>query len=162
MGSYSVVVNNAQGAVTSQTAFVTVLVPPSFLQLPAETTTVEEGETVTFQVTATGTPPLFYQWRKNGVNIPGATNDTLTITNVQVADGGSYSVVVANVVAAITSDAFLLIVRLRPVPPGDNFANRVSITGLTDQISGDNRSATRETGEPRHAGKNGSNSVWYT
>jgi len=37
---------------------------------------------------------------QDGVNIPGATNDTLTITNVQVADGGSYSVVVANIVAA--------------------------------------------------------------
>ena len=56
-------------------------------------TNVSVGTSVTFNAVANGTPPFSYQWRRNGVNLPGATNSTLTIPNVQAADGGSYSVV---------------------------------------------------------------------
>ena len=115
-GGYSVVVSNVLGAVTSRVAQLTVLVPPSFDPLPASTT-VGPGSNITFSVDATGTPPLGYQWRKNGVNIPGATNSWLTITNVQVSDGGSYSVVVANLAGSATNDPLLLLVEVPQ--PGD-------------------------------------------
>ncbi|MBL9114323.1 MAG: immunoglobulin domain-containing protein [Verrucomicrobiaceae bacterium] len=52
----------------------------------------------TFKVTATrpaNTLPLSYQWRKDGVDIPGETASTLTISNVQPEDQGAYSVIVA-------------------------------------------------------------------
>jgi alpha-tubulin suppressor-like RCC1 family protein len=160
-GNYTVVVSNTLGTVTSRIAQLTVLVPPSLEPLP-ETTSAAVGADVTLAVDASGTPPLRYQWRKNGVNIPGATNATLTITNVQVSDGGSYSVVVANIAGAVTSDPTLLIVEVPVVPPGDDFANRVQLTGTTNSVSGTDRWATREPGEPYHAGKHGSNSVWYT
>ena len=62
------------------------------------------GSNVTIRVAVSGTPPFRYQWRKNGVNIPGATNDTLTIADVQLTNGGSYTVVVANDVGAVTSE----------------------------------------------------------
>src|SRR5882757_9964113 len=60
------------------------------------------GSNATFVVSA-ATPPLTYQWRFNGGNISGATNSAFTITNVQPANTGAYSVVVSNSSGAITS-----------------------------------------------------------
>lgn len=54
------------------------------------------GGNATFSVTATGTDPLLYQWRKNGVDIPGETGQTLLILNLQSSDAAQYSVVVWN------------------------------------------------------------------
>ena len=52
------------------------------------------GFTATFSVTATGLGPLQYQWRKGTTNLQGQNARTLTISNAQLADEGSYSVVV--------------------------------------------------------------------
>jgi len=46
------------------------------------------GTTAQFAVTASGTAPLFYQWRFNGVNIAGATNNPITISNAQAVNEG--------------------------------------------------------------------------
>jgi hypothetical protein len=60
------------------------------------------GTTATFNVAATGLGPLTYQWRMNGSNlsdggnVSGATNATLTLTNVQASDAGTYLVVISN------------------------------------------------------------------
>src|SRR5439155_612842 len=56
----------------------------------------------------------------------------------------------------------LVVVSVPPRPPGDNFADHVVITGTNGLIGGTNRFAAREPGEPYHAGKQSSNSVWYT
>ena len=61
------------------------------------------GSTTTFNVSAQGTPPLSYQWRFNSMNIPGATNDSYTLTNTQLSDAGSYDVVVSDYAGAVTS-----------------------------------------------------------
>ena len=61
--------------------------PPAITAQPVNQT-VPPGSTVTFRVTATGDPPLLYQWQRNGVNIAGATNATFTLTNVQTANAG--------------------------------------------------------------------------
>ena len=50
--------------------------------------TVPEGATAGFNVTATGSQPLSYQWSLNSTNIPLATNATLVLTNVQVGQFG--------------------------------------------------------------------------
>ncbi len=160
-GGYTFVVTNALGAVTGAVAQVTVLVPAHVDPLPPSTT-VLLGSNVTLSANAEGTPPLRYQWRKNGANIPGATNSNYTITNVQVSDGGAYTVVVQNDYGTATSDPTLLIVQVPPQAPGDNFANRVAIIGTNGVVGGTNRFATKEAGEPNHGGKAGSNSVWYT
>ena len=52
--------------------------PPSITTQPGNKT-VNPGETATFRVTATGTAPLSYQWRKNGADIPAATSSSYTI-----------------------------------------------------------------------------------
>lgn len=60
------------------------------------------GSNATFVVIA-GTPPLAYQWRFNGGNVPGATNSAFTLTNVQPANTTAYAVVVSNSSGAVTS-----------------------------------------------------------
>jgi len=80
---------------------------------------VRPGTNVTFSVTATGTQPLSYQWRKDGANlgsggrISGATSPSLTISNVVESDSGQYSVLVTNTVnSVLSSNAALLVTSL--------------------------------------------------
>jgi hypothetical protein len=63
---------------------------------------VLESNSVTLNVTATGLP-LYFQWRKNGINIPGATGSNLVVSPVALGDAGVYSVVVSNVLGAVVS-----------------------------------------------------------
>lgn len=69
---------------------------------------VSLGGTATFSVTATGSSPLTYQWRKNGAAIQGATSATFTITNAQLSHEGNYSVAVSNSFGSDISDNALL------------------------------------------------------
>ncbi|HEY2952400.1 MAG TPA: immunoglobulin domain-containing protein, partial [Verrucomicrobiae bacterium] len=161
-GPYRVIASNPSGSVTSTVAQLTLLSPPVFTSLPPAVTHVFPGSNVTFCVTASGTPPLRYQWRRNGVNLPGQTNTCFTIPNVAVTDGGSYSVVVANSAGALESPPAVLNVLVTPTPPGDNYSQSTPIFGATNFVVGTNLLATREFGEPLHAGKRGSNSVWYS
>ncbi len=57
---------------------------------------VMSGSTGSVGVNATGDGPLGYQWRFNGVNIPGANSATLSLPNFQVQNSGVYDVVVFN------------------------------------------------------------------
>ncbi len=69
-----------------------------------DSATVPAGGSVTFEVTAVGATPLTYQWQRNSTPISGATSRTLTITNVQAANAGSYNVVVTNTNGTATSN----------------------------------------------------------
>lgn len=82
---------------------------PAISQGPAAQS-VAVGGTATFSVTATGNAPLSYQWTFEGQNIPNATSATLEITNVDLADMGSYRVTVSNSVGTTTSEPALLVV----------------------------------------------------
>src|ERR1035437_9364703 len=64
--------------------------------------TVNAGQNVSFTVMATGVPPLSYQWRKGGVNVTGATSDSLTLINVQTSQAGNYTVVITNAYGSVT------------------------------------------------------------
>ena len=101
-GAYTVEVSNASGSVLSAAAELSVLGPPAITVEP-QSQTVNVGSTVTFLVTATGTPPLSYQWSLDGQALPGATNVTLTLTNVTRVRAGSYLVVVSNAVGSVAS-----------------------------------------------------------
>jgi hypothetical protein len=86
--------------------------------------TTNAGATVSFPVTAIGQAPLYYQWYNstqpltNGVNISGATDSTLTLSNVAAADSGSYFLVVTNG-SGVTSNAMatLTVIDLTTTPP---------------------------------------------
>jgi hypothetical protein len=69
---------------------------------------------VTFGVSATGVPPLSYQWRKDGDNLPGQTSASLTLSNVTAANAGDYRVVVTNLPgSASSSNAILNVLGVR-------------------------------------------------
>ena len=124
-GTYSVVVSNAAGSVTSGSATLTVnaAVAPAIATPPASQT-ITAGSPATFTVTATGTAPLFYQWRFNGGNFAGATSATLTLNNCQTNNAGTYSVVVSNAAGTATSAGAALTVQLPTAPL------TLSVTGL--------------------------------
>src|SRR5262249_32319505 len=137
-GPYTVIVSNPFGAVTSSVAQLTLLTPPGFTSLPPAVTNVPPGSSVTLCVTADGTPPLRYQWRRNGVNLPAATNSCFTISNVSVTIGGNYSVVVANSAATLESPPTTLNVLVTPTPPGDDYSQSTPIFGATNFVVGTN------------------------
>jgi hypothetical protein len=56
-----------------------------------------------FAVTVSGSGPMSYQWRFNGIDIAGATTNSYVRTNVQSADVGSYSVAISNAKGSVTS-----------------------------------------------------------
>jgi hypothetical protein len=120
--TFSVVVTNSAGSVTSANATLTVnatATAPSITSQPASTT-VTAGATASFSVTASGTAPMSYQWRKNGANIAGATASSYTTPATTTADSGStFSVVVSNSAGSATSNNATLTVNA--VPPGTTF-----------------------------------------
>jgi hypothetical protein len=84
---------------------------------------VNVGNPASFAVVATGTEPLRCQWRKDGVDLPGETINTIIIGSTTLADAGVYSVVVSNAAGNVTSNAATLTIIAAPVAP--------SITTLT-------------------------------
>jgi hypothetical protein len=72
--------------------------------------TANVGETVTFFVAASGTPPLSFQWLFNNTPLAGEINATLLLRDVQLAHAGSYRVVVTTTGGSVTSDAAVLTV----------------------------------------------------
>lgn len=83
--------------------------PPSITTHPVSATK-NVGESVTFSVVATGSTPMAYQWRKDGVNIPGAALSSYTISSVSEASAGGYTCYVSNPYGNATSDIAILTV----------------------------------------------------
>jgi hypothetical protein len=75
-----------------------------------------------FSVTAQGTGPMSYQWRKNGTNITSGTASTFALTNVTLEDAGEYDVVVTNSAGSATSSKAVLSI---------NFAEAHTYAGVT-------------------------------
>lgn len=69
------------------------------------------GGSAVFTVMATGDTPLFYQWRFNGGDIPGAGSNELVIGHVESSHAGLYDVVVSNALGSVTSDQAEFVVR---------------------------------------------------
>ena len=61
------------------------------------------GGIAVFSVSVTGTPSPTFQWRKEGVALPGATTATLALNNLQTGDAAGYDVVVTNAAGSVTS-----------------------------------------------------------
>jgi hypothetical protein len=117
--TFSVVVSNTAGTVTSAAATLTVNpapVAPTITTQPVNQT-VTAGQTASFTVLAAGTAPLGYQWQKNGVNISGATLASYTTPATTTTDSGAtFSVVVSNTAGTVTSSAATLTVNPAPAP----------------------------------------------
>ncbi|MBE0543408.1 MAG: immunoglobulin domain-containing protein, partial [Verrucomicrobia bacterium] len=76
--------------------------PPTITE-PPQDQTVAEGSTAIFTVTATGTPPLGYQWQFNGDALPSETTARLALDKVVPAQAGDYTVTVTNLHGATSS-----------------------------------------------------------
>jgi len=114
---------------------------PSISEAPVSQTALP-GTDVTFTVTAMGTEPLSYQWLYYGTNLPGQTESTLTLTNVQPLDAGPYAVKVSNSLATVTSPDAALHVLVQPaisltslgVTPGSISVSVETVPGLSYQL----------------------------
>jgi pectate lyase len=131
-----VIVANPAGNVTSATVTLGVgNVGPTIITQPqAEITSV--GGTAIFNVKATGTSPLGYQWYHNtNVLLGGQTSSKLTLNNVTTNDAGTYSVVVTNAFGTATSTNATLTVN--EVPTGLPQTNLVGFAaGVTGGSGG--------------------------
>ncbi len=82
--------------------------------------TVALGTAVTFSVTADGSQPLLYQWKRNGATITGATNASYTLGAAQATDDSArYQAFVTNAFGADTSAPALLRVQAPAVLTGE-------------------------------------------
>jgi hypothetical protein len=132
---FSVVVTNAAGSVTSATAMLSVMTQPSITTQP-ESRTVPSGVPATFTAVAAGTS-LTYQWRRDGVNIPGATSASYTVGVPLAGDAGaSYTVVVSNSLGSVTSSAATLTVSTSGAVRPTSYANAKAFNQGAAGISG--------------------------
>ena len=88
--------------------------PPAITVPPVNQTTVA-GSNVVLSVVANGTGPFSYQWSFNGTNILGATNATLTLTNLHLNQSGSYAVTITTPYGTITSSGAIVTVMARNI-----------------------------------------------
>jgi uncharacterized repeat protein (TIGR03803 family) len=112
-GIYSVTVTNLAGSVTSSNATLTVIDPPVITAQPLGQR-IMLGNSVSFNVSVSGTPPFHYQWRFNGTNLLNITNAAYAIQAVGATNTGNYSVVVTNLAGSVTSSNALLTVIVPP------------------------------------------------
>ena len=102
-GSYSVIISNPYGSITSPVVTLTVDAPPAITNQPISLT-VTNGTPAIFTVGATGTAPLAYQWQWNGTNLTDDANingSTVIVTLAFAAaqsnqHTGSYDVIITN------------------------------------------------------------------
>ncbi|MDB6057001.1 MAG: large protein [Verrucomicrobiales bacterium] len=136
VASYSVVITNSQGFLTSSSATLSVNDP--FISSQPASTTVNATGTANFSVSANGTGTITYQWKKagsplsngaqgSGAVVSGATTSTVTISGVQQSDAAAYTVVVTATGGSVTSSpAGLTVTDIAAVfssPPTDSTSN---------------------------------------
>jgi hypothetical protein len=117
-GSYYVLVSNAIGVATSAVATLTVTpLAPYFTTQPVGGS-VSGGSTRTLTGTANGSLPITYQWQHNSTNIPGATQTSLTLTNLAFSDSGPYVLIASNIAGMTPSSVAQLTVYQTPTLVG--------------------------------------------
>lgn len=124
-GEYRVLVSNPGGTTTSSVAIVAVLpqvAAPSITSQPSNTSIIA-GQALELRVTATGAPIPNYQWRRNGVDLIGATGPILSIPAATFEHAGTYQVLVFNSGGQVLSDK--AIVTVESVGP------RIPIAGMS-------------------------------
>jgi hypothetical protein len=115
-GSFQVVATNVFGATSSDSKILTVTPSAPTINSQPSASTINVGGSVTLSVTASGTSPITYQWKKDGVDISGANGSSYTIASAKIVDTGNYTVVATNSVGSATSASTKLTVNeLAPV-----------------------------------------------
>jgi hypothetical protein len=108
-GTYTVVATDGVGFATSSNAVLAIGFGPT-LGVEPQNQSAGVGSSATFSAVAGGTAPLSYQWEFDGARISNATNSSLTLPDIEGANGGTYAVVVTNLYDSITSSNAVLTV----------------------------------------------------
>ena len=135
-GTYTVVVSDSFGSVTSSPAVLTVVVPGASPVITAEpqNETVLVNSTASFTNAASGTDPLYYRWYYNtNTLVSSGVNDTIfTISSATSLQAGYYSVIVTNIYGSATSTPALLTVVAGTAPAITQQPQNFTVTnGLT-------------------------------
>jgi Putative Ig domain/Abnormal spindle-like microcephaly-assoc'd, ASPM-SPD-2-Hydin/Immunoglobulin I-set domain len=108
--SFTAQVADAASHTAQQASSIQILAAPMITSQPASQT-IAAGQTATFSVTASGTAPLSYQWKKNGTAIGGATFSSYTTPAETTSDNGAqFTVMVSNSAGSVASNAATLTV----------------------------------------------------
>lgn len=120
-GEYIILAENEVGAVISAPINLLVTLPPIIIEQPESVLirvrpdpSALSSTNATFSVSAIGNGSLTYQWRFNGANIIGATNNSITITNVQMLDWGEFTVIISDDTGSAISQPAWLYPLVRP------------------------------------------------
>ncbi len=113
-GQYNVLIFNAAGSAVSSNAALSLIYPADLITQPVSVA-ARPGSNVTFRVTAYSGGPLGYQWRKNGVIIPGANSYALSFPSVQFSDSADYTVVINDAIQPITTTPARLTILADPI-----------------------------------------------
>lgn len=135
-GNYYCKATNSCGSDSSNISVLTVNTKPVITSQTSNNISFCEGNTMTLSVTATGTPPLTYQWYKNSLPITGATNNTYTVSSVVSADAGTYHCIVTNGCNSQQSNAISVTIRTAPVITNQSSStNRCSGQSMTFSVT---------------------------
>ena len=113
------VVDNGTPSLGDQSTFLVMVRRPLSspkIVTPPQSLVVRVGSSASFTVEASGSEPLSYQWRKDGVNLGEATNTTYRISLALTNDAGAYTVLVSNEVGQVESIAAQLTVKVPERP----------------------------------------------
>jgi hypothetical protein len=146
-GAYRLIVTNGFETIYSREVRVRLVRTPVIFTAPRATYAAFLGSFFSLDVAVVGLPPFSYQWRKDGIGIPGATTNELRRSNLTAADAGAYDVVVNNAGGSVTSTRSVVTVSPVPisVPPGiaqgpsDRTARAGEDVTFTVVPTGDNR-----------------------
>ncbi|MDB6121636.1 MAG: Immunoglobulin I-set domain protein [Pedosphaera sp.] len=116
--------------------------------------TAAPGGTVTFNVVRAGFASLTYQWRFNGVNLSGATTNSLTLTNVSPQNAGNYDVMLSNATGTTNSAIAILTISIPPPIAYDSFAPAVTTYAVGATLYGQTNVAGRYWSAAGPAGTN--------
>jgi len=132
---FTCVVSNAFGSATSTAAMLTVTaVAPSITTQPVNRS-VSAGNSTSFSVVAAGTAPFSYQWRRNGVDIPGATSSSYSITTTPSDNGAIFACTVTNIAGSVSSSNATLTVSYTSIGISVQPANRSVLQGQSTSFS---------------------------
>ena len=144
---------------STQSDGVSGLSKPALLTVPTSINNAEVGSTITLSASANAVSGLQWRWLLQGVRIPGATNATLTLTNAQPSDGGSFQVIAFNDFGSASATCSVLF-NIPELPFTDDFASRGLLLGSAGIGRSSNVRANSETGEPTNLGYKAKRSVW--
>ena len=126
--------------------------------------TIMAGTAYTLSAKAAGSPPISFQWQKNGTNLPGAIRSSLAFSSAQVSDSGTYKLVATQGGANATSATALLTVN--PIPDYLNATNglvlHLKFDGDYQDATGRGNNGTPEGSPKIVAGKIGSGALEYS